>query len=94
MKVLNVGVIDAFADTHAEASSRACAWLSEMRDGTWKNPNELRSDFPTVSILRNHTFIFNVGGNRYRIETRIAFKTQTVLVEWAGTHSPYDKRKY
>ncbi|MEO8442459.1 MAG: type II toxin-antitoxin system HigB family toxin [Betaproteobacteria bacterium] len=36
--------------------------------------------------------IFNVKGNRYRLEVRIAYNTGIVVVRWAGTHAEYTKR--
>ena len=36
--------------------------------------------------------IFNVKGNAYRLEARIAYRTGIVAIEWAGTQAEYDER--
>jgi mRNA interferase HigB len=48
---------------------------------------ERRSEFSGGSVV-----IFNVKGNRYRLEVLVAYQTGTVVVRWAGTHAEYTKR--
>jgi len=34
--------------------------------------------------------VFNIGGTRFRLLTKIAYKTSVVLIERVGTHEEYD----
>jgi mRNA interferase HigB len=36
--------------------------------------------------------IFNVKGNRYRLEVQVAYRTGVLVVRWIGTHAQYTKR--
>jgi mRNA interferase HigB len=45
-----------------------------------------------ASFLGGSVVIFNVKGNRYRLEVLVAYQTGTVVVRWAGTHAEYTKR--
>ena len=38
--------------------------------------------------------VFNIGGNKYRLITRIRYATQKVFVLKVMTHSEYDKYKW
>jgi mRNA interferase HigB len=34
--------------------------------------------------------VFNIGGNRFRLLVKIAYRTQIVSIERVGTHADYD----
>ena len=35
--------------------------------------------------------VFNVKGNKYRLDTRVAYRTGVVVVKRIGTHAEYDR---
>lgn len=47
--------------------------------------------YASASFLAGNVVIFNVKGNRYRMETLIAYNTATIIVRWIGTHAQYHK---
>lgn len=49
--------------------------------------------FATASIVGNCT-IFNIGGNKYRLVTRILFPSQKVFVLRVMTHAEYDDDRW
>ena len=69
------------------------AWYDEMIKGTWKNFNELRTDYPTASIVGNDRVVFNIKGNTYRLIVKFEFKMNCIFIRFFGTHSEYDKIK-
>jgi len=46
----------------------------------------------SASFLAERIVIFNVKGNRYRLEVQVAYNSGLVIVRWAGTHAEYMKR--
>jgi mRNA interferase HigB len=44
-----------------------------------------------VSILKDGRAVFNIAGNNFRLVVHIAYKFQTVLVKFIGTHGEYDQ---
>jgi mRNA interferase HigB len=38
-------------------------------------------------------YVFNVGGNKYRLIARVFFKTRTIYIRFIGSHAQYDKVK-
>ena len=66
------------------------AWHREMSLAKWTTPNQMKSDFPSASILHEGRVVFNIKGNNYRIVVRINFTYQLVWIRFVGTHLEYD----
>lgn len=79
MKILNREALERFCRKHADARNWIENWIADVESATWQTPHDVRK-------------IFNVKGNAYRLEVSVAYRTGTVVVEWAGTHSEYDER--
>ena len=52
---------------------------------------ETKKTFNSVDAVGNGLFVFNIGGNKYRVIARIIFKVRTVFIKFIGTHKQYDK---
>ena len=81
-----------FGDDHADARKWIENWIADTELVSWDTTHDLKERYPSVSFLGEGLTIFNVKGNRYRLETTIAYKTNVVVVKWIGTHAEYDKR--
>ena len=53
----------------------------------------MKASFATASIVGD-CIVFNIGGNKYRLITRIRYVTQKVFVLKVMTHSEYDLDKW
>lgn len=53
----------------------------------------MKSDFASASIVGS-CVIFNIGGNRYRLVTRILYVSQKVFILKVMTHTEYDEDKW
>ena len=92
MRVLGRDKLDAFVSTHGDARPWIESWIAEAERKTWRTPQDIKNLYSSASFLAGNVVVFNVKGNRYRMETLIAYNTATVIVRWAGTHAEYDKR--
>jgi len=92
MRVLGTGKLNDFCLKHKVASGQAKAWLSEAKAAEWKTPHCIKNRYSNASILHDDIVIFNIKGNHYRLVTKVAYGTQTVLIKWLGTHAAYDKK--
>lgn len=61
-----------------------------MKKGKYANLNELKGKFPGVEYVGNDRFVFNIGGNKYRLVTLINFKAQRAYIRFIGTHAEYN----
>jgi mRNA interferase HigB len=42
-------------------------------------------------VVSDNRVIFNIGGNKYRLVVKIAYRHRTVFVRFVGTHAEYSK---
>lgn len=81
-----------FGRKHQDARTWIGAWVAEVGAASWKTPHDVKNRYPSASLLGSNQVIFNVCGNKYRMECVIAYETSTVAVLWLGTHAEYTKR--
>jgi mRNA interferase HigB len=71
--------------------SAAIEILVSRSKSEWKNPNEIKMEYPSASFLNDNRVVFNIKGNSYRLIVRINYDYQMVWIRFVGTHSEYDK---
>jgi len=91
MKVLGKGILDDFIKRHADARLKISAWLLEAEEAMWNTPNDIKTRYVNASFLSGNRVIFNIKSNDYRLETKIDYQRQTVLIKRIGTHTEYDR---
>ena len=69
---------------YTHVSSRTIAWAS------WA---DVKTDFATASHVGN-CVVFNIGGKKYRLLTRVLFPSHKVFILKVMTHSEYDDGKW
>jgi mRNA interferase HigB len=92
MKILGMKVLFALCESHADCREWIENWIDDVGASNWRTPQDIRARYATASFLASNVVIFNVCGNNYRIETQIAYRTETILVRWGGTHAEYTRR--
>ena len=93
MRIVGRGKLDEFASAHADARSWIEHWIAETEAVQWRTPQEVKNLYASASFLGANVVIFNVKGNRYRLEVLVAYNTGIVVIRWIGTHAEYAKRK-
>lgn len=76
---------------HTDCEQQLKSWYREVEKGNWKNFNELKTDYPNLSILKNNRACFDIKGNNYRLIVRINFDYQMMWIRFIGTYTEYDK---
>lgn len=64
-----------------------------LRNGTFSNPNELKSIFPSLDNFKykDRWWVINIGGNNLRLTAFIEFRDNRMYVRHITTHTEYDK---
>lgn len=90
MKVVGRRRLYDFCHSHEDARAAVLSWLAEVQDATWRTPHDLKARYPSASFVGKNRVVFNVRGNRYRLDVKVSFQLQEVLVVRIGTHEEYD----
>ena len=71
------------------------AWYTHVNDKSvaWQSWSDVKADFASASSVGNCA-VFNIGGNKYRLVTRILYPGQKVYVLKVMTHEEYDEDKW
>lgn len=80
-----------FWDLHSDCEQALKSWYKEAENADWQNLNELKSAYPSASILDDNRVCFNIKGNKYRLIVKINFNYQMIWIRFIGTHPEYDK---
>jgi len=90
MKLISNKALREFAAIHPDADEPLQAWRRLVEQGTFQTFAELRATFASVDKVGDR-YVFNIGGNKYRLIVSMAFSVQTVWVKAVLTHVDYDK---
>lgn len=77
----------------ADSQSALESWYHEVLKYDWNNPNEIKEQYKSASIVGNNKVVFNICGNKYRLIVKINYSAGIVSVKFVGTHKQYDKIK-
>ncbi len=91
LRVISKKILRDFWEKHSDCQQQMKSWFQEASKAEWRNPKEIKIDYPTASFLMDNRMVFNIKGNSYRIIVRINYNYQMVWIRFFGTHSEYDK---
>jgi mRNA interferase HigB len=92
MKIIGKRKLFVFSERHSDIREWVANWLKDVESSRWRLPQDVKDRYATASFLAENVVIFNVRGNRYRLETQIAYQLGIVAVKWIGTHAEYTRR--
>ncbi len=97
MRVISKARLRSFWESpgHESAEGPLRAWYSHVSDKSvsWHGWGDLKADFPAASIVGN-CVVFNIGGNKFRMITRVLYPSQKVFILKCMTHAEYDEKKW
>jgi mRNA interferase HigB len=88
--VISKKLLREFWTRHADAEEALRAWYRAAEKANWGNLLEIREQFPTTNSVEQWT-VFDIRGNRYRLITRISYRSHTIFVRAVLTHAEYDR---
>ena len=80
-----------FVACHPDLRPQVAAWVKEVEEAHWRGPLDVRARYASASFLGDQRVIFNLKGNKYRVDTKITYEQQIVLVKRIGTTREYSK---
>ena len=92
MRIVGRDKLDEFVGVHADARPWITNWIADTEAARWGTSADIKRSYASASFLAKNVVIFNVKGNRYRLEVQVAYNTGVIVIRWAGTHAEYTKR--
>lgn len=91
MRVIAFSTIRDFIRKHSEADKPLRDWYSKVSKAEWKCFADIKKDFNSADFVGNDRYVFNIGGNNFRIVAVVIFIGHKVFIRFIGTHKEYDK---
>lgn len=66
-------------------------WYDKTQKADWSNFSDVRLTFNSCDSIGNDRYIFNIGGNNYRLLAMIHFKRRTLYIRGVFSHREYDE---
>lgn len=89
MHIISKKFLKEFGQVHPEAAGPLHAWHRIVESSSFQTFADLRHTFNSVDIARGY-FVFNLGGNKYRLVAAIHFNRQKLYIRDILTHEQYD----
>jgi len=92
MRVISNKALVEFAARHPDANVPLQVWRKLVETASFGSFAHLKATFNGVDRVRDF-YVFDIGGNKYRLITAIHFDRQMLFVRHVFTHKEYDKWK-
>ena len=93
MHVITKRTLREFWEKYPDAETPLLNWYKVADKADWTNLVDVRKDFPHADLAGVCT-IFNIGGNKYRLITKVYYPSKKVLIRFVLTHAEYNKKIY
>lgn len=91
MIIANKELLDDFVQLHANAVKPLNKWIEEVKSAQWSCHSDLKQIFPSADYVKNGRYVFNIGGNNFRLVAVVIFIAGVMNIRFIGTHAEYDK---
>lgn len=92
MRIISNAALTQFASLHPPAHVPLQAWRKVVESRNFVSFADIKTTFNATDKVGKY-YVFDVGGNKYRIVTAINFNTQCMYIRHVFTHKEYDKWK-
>jgi mRNA interferase HigB len=90
MHIITQTRLRVFGKQHPDADGPLRAWETIVRSKKYKKFSDVKQDFRSADVVSGKV-VFNIGGNKYRLVTKILYRAGQVLIRHVLTHEEYDR---
>ena len=93
MRIIAKSTLRAFYEqsNYSDSKSALEAWHHEVSKLQWSNPNSVKAQYRSASVMGGNKIVFNICGNKYRLIVSVNYDAGIVFIKFIGTHKAYDK---
>jgi mRNA interferase HigB len=78
----NKELLDKFVKKHADSKKAMQTFIEFVEDVEWQNLNAIKVDFNSVDYVSIERYVFDIGGNKYRVIAVIIFIRGVFLIQF------------
>ena len=94
MKTFGEAALAAFARKHPASRKPLQRFVAIVRAALWPHFPAVKETFPTADYApATGTLIFNIGGNKYGLITRVDFEEGLLVIRTVLTHQEYNREE-
>jgi mRNA interferase HigB len=93
MRIISKPTLQKFWQQNPSATIPLLDWYKQSKKAEWKNLAEIRKIFPHADLV-GECVVFNIGGNKYRLITKINYRAKIIYIRFVLTHKEYDQDKW
>ena len=90
MVIISKAKLVSFYEGEPKAKEPLLKWYYKTLFSHWSNFSNVKRTFNSVDAVGNDRFVFNIGGNIYRLVAMVHFSKCTLYIRFIGTHKQYD----
>jgi mRNA interferase HigB len=89
MRIISKRRLQEFWRDYPNAEQPLLNWYETAKNADWENFSDVRETFRHADIYRD-CVIFDIGGNKFRLVTKIRYQKKRIYIRFVLTHSEYD----
>jgi len=97
MRVISKSRLREFWETpgHDDSEGPLRAWHTHVshKSIAWHSWADVKTEFGSASLVGN-CVVFNIGGNKYRLVTRVLYPSQKIFILKCMTNGEYDENQW
>ena len=93
MDIIGLTKLQDFWNRHAAATAPLEQWRQAVESVDWEHFADLRRTYPSADRV-GRCYIFNIGGNKYRLIASVDFPAARVYIREVLTHAEYNRNKW
>ena len=90
MRIISKRRLQEFWRKYPNAEQPLLSWYETTKRANWENFTDVRETFNHADIYED-CVIFDIGGYKFRLITKIRYRVKKVFIRFVLTHSDYDK---
>lgn len=98
MRVISKKKLKSFWSRHSKGETSLRKWYKIVKTTCWNSPSDVRKTFPSADEVRtdkgSRVFVFNIGGNAFRIISAIHYNSGMLFILDVLTHAEYDRGRW
>lgn len=90
-EVVGTDILENFKQSQPRSAVSLDEFMKKLSKNQFSNPHDVTNVFPQTDHLGERLYVFDIGGNDYRLVAKLDFATKQLIVSQIGTHAEYDR---